>query len=58
LKKKDGCTFSAIAYSIPIIKEGQTVGLKGIFLDIQERKRTEQALKESRTSSEYWQNFL
>ena len=34
LKKKDGCTFSAIAYSIPIVKEGQTVGLRGIFLDI------------------------
>ncbi|MCX6672539.1 MAG: PAS domain S-box protein, partial [Methanothrix sp.] len=47
LKKKDGSTFPAIAYSIPIVKEGRTVGLRGIFLDISERKRTEQALKES-----------
>lgn len=47
LQKKDGSTFPAIAYSIPIVKEGQTIGLKGIFLDISERKRTEQSLKES-----------
>ena len=47
LKKRDGSTFPAIAYSIPIVKEGRTVGLRGIFLDISERKRTELALKES-----------
>jgi two-component system sensor histidine kinase/response regulator len=47
LQKKDGSTFPAIAYSIPVAKEGRTVGLRGIFLDITERKRTEQALKES-----------
>ncbi|MDD1761079.1 MAG: PAS domain S-box protein [Methanothrix sp.] len=47
IKKKDGSTFPAIAYSIPIIKEGKTIGLRGIFLDISERKRTETALKES-----------
>lgn len=47
IKKKDGSTFPAIAYSIPIIKEGKTMGLRGIFLDISERKRTETALKES-----------
>jgi PAS domain S-box-containing protein len=47
LQKKDGSTLPAIAYSIPIVKEGQTVGLRGIFLDISERKRTEQSLKES-----------
>lgn len=47
LKKKDGSTFPAIAYSMPIIKEGRTEGLRGIFLDITERKRTELALKES-----------
>jgi PAS domain S-box-containing protein len=45
LQKKDGSTFPAIAYSIPIVKEGQTVGLRGIFLDISERKRSEEELK-------------
>ena len=47
LKKKDGSTFPAIAYSIPIVKEDRIMGLRGIFLDITERKRTELALKES-----------
>jgi len=47
LEKKDKSTFPAIAYSIPIIKDGETIGLRGIFLDISERKRTETALKES-----------
>lgn len=47
LQKKDGSTIPAIAYSIPIVKEGKTIGLRGIFLDISERKRTEQSLKES-----------
>ena len=47
LVKKDGSTFPAIAYTIPIIKEEMIAGLRGIFLDISERKRTENALKES-----------
>jgi len=47
LIKKNASSFPAIAYSIPIVKDGKTVGLRGIFLDISERKRTEQALSES-----------
>ncbi len=47
LKRKNGSLFPAIAYSIPIVKEGKTEGVRGIFLDISERKRTEQALIES-----------
>lgn len=47
LQKKDGSAFPAIAYSLPVIKDGRTVGLRGIFLDISERKRTELALIES-----------
>ncbi len=45
LQKKDGSTFPAIAYSIPIVRKGKTEGIKGIFLDISERKRTEEELK-------------
>lgn len=52
LRKKDGSIFPAIAYSIPIVKEGQTVGLRGIFLDISERKRTEEKLKEAMEAAE------
>lgn len=47
LQKKDGSTFPAIAYSIPIVRDGKTEGIRGIFLDISERKRIELALKES-----------
>ena len=47
LVRKDGSTFPAIAYLIPVAKGGQRVGLRGIFLDISERKQTEMALRES-----------
>jgi PAS domain S-box-containing protein len=47
LQRRNGSTFPAIAYSIPVFKEGKAAGLRGIFLDISERKRTELALKES-----------
>jgi len=47
LVRKDGSTFPAIAYLIPVAKGGRRVGLRGIFLDISERKQTEIALRES-----------
>ncbi len=47
LQRRDASTFPAIAYSMPLAKEGRTVGIRGIFLDITERKRSEQALLES-----------
>jgi len=47
LVRRDGSTFPAIAYLIPSAKSGRMVGLRGIFLDISERKKTEMALRES-----------
>ncbi len=47
LVRKNGSTFPAIAYLIPVAKGGRRVGLRGIFLDISERKQTEMALRES-----------
>jgi len=47
LVRKDASTFPAIAYIIPAEKSGRIVGLRGIFLDISERKKTEMALRES-----------
>jgi PAS domain S-box-containing protein len=45
-QKKDGTTFPILIYSIPIIRSGNPAGLRGIGLDISERKRTEERLKE------------
>jgi len=47
LVRKDASTFPAIAYLIPAEKGGRIAGLRGIFLDISERKKTEMALRES-----------
>ena len=47
LVRKDARTFPAIAYLIPAEKGGRIAGLRGIFLDISERKKTEMALRES-----------
>ncbi len=43
--KKDGSTFPIILYSSPIIKENNVVGLRGIIVDITERKRLEEQLQ-------------
>ena len=44
---KDGSTFPVLVYSAPIIKKDKPVGVRGIVLDITERKRMEEALRES-----------
>jgi two-component system sensor histidine kinase HydH len=45
--RKDGSRFPAIAYASPIIKEGKGVGLRGVLVDITERKKMEAQLAES-----------
>jgi PAS domain S-box-containing protein len=42
--RKDGSTFPALVHSSPIIQNGKPVGLRGIVMDITERKRTEEEL--------------
>lgn len=44
--KKDGSTFPILIYSSPIIRNGTPSGLRGIGLDITERKRSELQLME------------
>jgi PAS domain S-box-containing protein len=46
LWKKDGSSFPVEYTSMPIKKEGQVVGAVVTFMDITERKRTEEVLKE------------
>ena len=45
--RKDGSTFPTIVLSKPIIVENRMVGLRGLVIDITDRKKTEDALKES-----------
>jgi PAS domain S-box-containing protein len=45
--RRDGTTFPVIVYTAPVMREGKTVGLRGIAMDITERKRMEARLAES-----------
>jgi len=45
--RKDGKTFPIIAYAAPIITEGNPTGIRGISIDITERKRLESQLLEA-----------
>ncbi|MGD0079295.1 MAG: ATP-binding protein [Methanoregula sp.] len=40
-QRKDGSTFPVIVYPVPIIHEHTVVGLRGVLVDITERKRME-----------------
>jgi len=42
-KRKDGTTFPVITYSVPIMHENTPVGLRGVLVDITERKAAEKA---------------
>jgi two-component system cell cycle sensor histidine kinase/response regulator CckA len=44
---KQGRAFPAFFRSTPILREGRPVGLRGFIIDITERKRVEEALRES-----------
>lgn len=43
--RKDGSTFQALVYSNSILKENKPVGLRGIIVDITERRQAEEALR-------------
>ena len=49
--RKDGSKFQSIVVSKPIVVEGEAVGLRGLVVDITERKKAEDALKESEKRS-------
>lgn len=53
--RKDGRTFPILTVSTPIVRQGRIVGLRGIILDISDRKKAEEALRES---EERWQFAL
>jgi PAS domain S-box-containing protein len=45
--RRDGTSFPALVYTAPIVREDEAVGLRGIVIDITDRKRMEQKLRES-----------
>ena len=45
--RKDGSTFPLITYHVPIVHENKITGMRGIGIDISERKRAEEVLRES-----------
>ncbi len=51
-RRKDGTTFPVLIYSAPIVRNGQSIGLRGIALDISERQYAEHALQESKAKLE------
>ena len=47
LFRKNGDTYPAIVKTAPIFSENRLIGLRGLVIDITERKKTEEALKTS-----------
>jgi len=45
--RKDGSTFPLLTYHVPIVYENKITGMRGIGIDISDRKRAGAALKES-----------
>ncbi|MFH0824022.1 MAG: PAS domain S-box protein [Pseudomonadota bacterium] len=45
--RKDGTVFSILAYSSPVVAEGKIVGVRGVGVDITERKRAEDIIAAS-----------
>jgi len=45
--RRDGSTFPAIVYSNAMIENGELLGIRGLMIDISERKAMEEALRKS-----------
>jgi len=51
--RKDGTAFPVIVYTAPILREGRSAGLRGIAVDITERKRAEEELRAAKERLDY-----
>ncbi len=52
LVSKDGRRHPVLVYSSPIIREGSTIGLRGVVLDISKHKKIEEELKKFKAISD------
>lgn len=46
-QRKDGTTLPVVTYSGPVLQEGKVIGIRGVAVDISERKRSESSLRKS-----------
>jgi len=51
--RRDGTSFPALAYTAPITRGGKAVGLRGIAIDITQRKHAEDELRAAKARLEY-----
>jgi len=47
--RKDGSSFTTMAHSAPIVREGETSGIRGFIIDITDRKKAEEERKRMET---------
>jgi PAS domain S-box-containing protein len=52
--KKDGSQFPVVIYSSPIFQDQRPVGMRGFIIDITDRKKAENELKERMDELEQW----
>jgi len=50
--RADGSAFPALVHAVPIFRDGQPAGIRGMLIDISDRKQAERELKEANTFSE------
>ena len=55
---KDGRKVPALIYSSPIIKDGEPSGVRGVALDITDRKQAEEALRKSEEKYRHLYNLM
>jgi PAS domain S-box-containing protein len=52
IRKKDGNIVSVVTYASPIVRDGRTVGVRGVAVDITDRTRAEDQLKDALAEKE------
>ncbi|MCX5675017.1 MAG: CHASE domain-containing protein [Planctomycetota bacterium] len=50
--RKNGTTFPITVYSSPIVEDGRTVGIRGIAIDVTDRKKVEELLRQANSRLE------
>ncbi len=55
--RKDGSTFPCQVYSLPIIKKGLVIGMRGLVVDLTELKKTEEALRRTEVQNRIIEEF-